>query len=101
MSDDQAPETVTDAVALLRRLGYVDDVRLSGGGIAVEEGSEPTTSAVVDHQYRFEGNSDPADEAVVLGISSPHAGWRGVLVAGYGPSMAPEHVAVMQVLLKR
>ena len=35
--------------------------------------------------YRFEGNSDPADEAAVYAIEST-GGIRGVLVSGYGIS---------------
>ena len=35
--------------------------------------------------YRFEGNSDPADEAIVYAIES-NKGHKGVLVNGYGPS---------------
>ena len=38
--------------------------------------------------YRFEGNSDPADEAVVYGIES-NKGHKGILVNGYGPSSDP------------
>lgn len=35
--------------------------------------------------HRFEGNTDPADEAVVYGIASLN-GLKGVLVTGYGIS---------------
>ena len=35
--------------------------------------------------YRFEGNSDPADEAIVYAIESV-TGVKGVLVSGYGIS---------------
>jgi hypothetical protein len=35
--------------------------------------------------YRFEGNTDPADEAIVYGIEST-SGMKGVLVTGYGIS---------------
>ena len=35
--------------------------------------------------YRFEGDSDPGDEAIVLGIEST-TGIKGILVNGYGYS---------------
>ncbi len=40
----------------------------------------------IDKTYRFEGDSDPADEAIVYAISSPSQGIKGVLVNGYGIS---------------
>lgn len=40
----------------------------------------------IDKVYRFEGASDPEDEAVVYAISSAKFGIRGTLVNGYGVS---------------
>lgn len=94
-----APDTVTEAVRLLRSLGYDDDLELTVEGLSAGGCLEPGSSAVVTHQFRFEGNSDPADEAIVLGIVCPTVGRKGVLVAGYGASMAPEHVELMHALI--
>ena len=41
---------------------------------------------VIDKHYRFEGISDPADEAIVYAISSSKYNLKGVLVNGYGIS---------------
>lgn len=41
---------------------------------------------IVDKHYRFEGPSDPGDEAIVYAISSPKYNLKGVLVNGYGIS---------------
>lgn len=38
----------------------------------------------IDAVYRFEGESNPDDEAVVYAISSPRYGVKGVLVNAYG-----------------
>ena len=40
----------------------------------------------IDKVYRFEGESNPDDEAVVYALSSPKFGVKGVLVNGYGIS---------------
>jgi len=40
----------------------------------------------VDKHYRFEGKSDPADEAIVFAISSSKHTLKGVLINGYGIS---------------
>ncbi|HEV3251772.1 MAG TPA: phosphoribosylpyrophosphate synthetase, partial [Puia sp.] len=51
----------------------------------------------ITEMYRFEGNSDPADEAVVYAIESKH-GQKGVLVNGYGISADSLGVEMMQKL---
>ena len=38
----------------------------------------------IDKVYRFEGESNPDDEAIVYAISAPALGMKGVLVNGYG-----------------
>jgi hypothetical protein len=40
----------------------------------------------IDKHYRFEGISDPADEAIGYAISSPKYDLKGALVNGYGIS---------------
>lgn len=39
---------------------------------------------VVDEVLRFENTSDPDDQAIVYGISSPRLGIKGVYVDSYG-----------------
>jgi hypothetical protein len=46
---------------------------------------------------RFEGNSDPGDEAIVYGIESNN-GMKGVLVNGYGYSSEPMGEAIAKKL---
>lgn len=41
---------------------------------------------VIDKHYRFEGMSDPEDEAMVYAISQKNGGMKGVLINGYGAS---------------
>ena len=41
---------------------------------------------IVDKHYRFEGSSDPGDEAIVYAISSEKHKLKGVLIDGYGIS---------------
>lgn len=41
---------------------------------------------VIDRYYRFEGISDPEDEAVIYAISSLKHNLKGVLVNGHGAS---------------
>ena len=92
MSDEPAPDTVTEAVALLRADGYTADYELVDGLLRAE--LELTTCAIdealVERLYRFEGPSDPGDEMIVFGLVDPATGTRGTLAAAFGHSADPE-----------
>ena len=85
-----APDTVVDALRLLRGEGYTIEFQLVDGHLRCDEGpSCHATDAVVEKLYRFEGASDPGDEMVVFGLREPATGRRGVLASGFGPSADP------------
>lgn len=80
-------ETVSEAVNDLAKRGYTSNFENCEGGIVC---SLPKLKLTPEHfkikeVYRFEGNTDPADEAVVYAIESDD-GVKGVLVNGYGAS---------------
>ncbi len=78
-------DTVSAAVQGLKKRGYATDFNLRENCIICQgDKFDPDDFEIVEI-YRFEGNSDPADEAVVYAIESKN-GVRGVLVNGYGPS---------------
>ncbi|HYC40012.1 MAG TPA: hypothetical protein VEB63_05930 [Chitinophagaceae bacterium] len=78
-------DTVTDAVNGLKSRGFTIDFNLQENCIVCREGKfEPSDFSIVE-VYRFEGDTDPADAAVVYGIESS-TGLKGVLVNGYGVS---------------
>ncbi len=49
------------------------------------------------HIYRYEGESDPDDEAIVYGIKS-NTGEKGVFVAGFSPGSESEAAKVLHDL---
>ena len=77
-------DTLTAAIDALRKEGYTEDFNLK------ENCLECGTLAVfhdefhVDKYFRFEGETDPADEAVLYAISSEKHGIKGLLVNAYG-----------------
>ncbi len=96
----ETPETVADAVRLLAAEGYEGEFSI--GESAVHCGScahayEPT-HVTINRTYRFEGNTDPADEAIVLGLECPECGVRGVLVSAYGPDADAGLLALVEHL---
>ena len=94
------PDTVTEAVAFLASEGYVDDFHLGRDAVvdAASGAAHPVATAVVDHTFRFEGPSDPGDEAIVLGVHCTECGRKGVVVSAYGPDIDPEHAALLVAL---
>lgn len=80
--------TLSQITNLLKERGYTIDFNLKqnclecGGNLLKIFPGE----FVVDKHYRFEGPSDPGDEAIVYAISSPKYNLKGVLVNGYGVS---------------
>ena len=101
MANSSEETTVSEAIAAVRERGYTadfavtDDGRLRCGACSH---SHAPHEAVVDETFRFEGASDPDDEAVVFALTCPSCGTRGVLVAAYGPSASPEEAAVVTAL---
>lgn len=100
MAHDPSPDTVTEAMAFLAAQGYVDDFEIDSSGLSCADADtiHPLQGAVVDYTFRFEGPSDPADEAIVLGVTCPQWGRKGVVVSAYGPYADPEHIAVLNAL---
>jgi len=78
--------TVTEVINKLRKDGYVEDFNLQQNCLQCRNGQYSVfhDEFVIDKVYRFEGNSDPADEATVYAISCPKYDIKGVLVNGAG-----------------
>jgi hypothetical protein len=78
--------TVTEVINMLRKDGYQEDFNLQQNCLVCQNGQFKVfhNEFVIDKVYRFEGDSDPADEATVYAISSPKYGIKGVLVNGAG-----------------
>jgi len=80
-----AYDTVTEAVNGLRDRGYKLDLNLKENCLVCQEHKFNIEDFEIVEVYRFEGNTDPADEAVVYAVESAN-GLKGVLVNGYGIS---------------
>lgn len=78
-------DTVSKAIEELRKQGFTTDFNLEKNCIVCHpETFRPEDFEIVD-VYRYEGDSDPADEATVYAIESK-TGLKGILVTGYGIS---------------
>src|SRR5882757_5233598 len=80
-------DTMTEAVEGLKKRGFSIDFNLEPDCIscpATPLSLRPSEFEITE-VYRFEGASDPADEAIVYAIESSD-GRKGVLVNGFGIS---------------
>jgi hypothetical protein len=95
-------ETLTDAIQRLRGEGYLADLSATEDGNLICHSCGQTFDALaltIDHTVRFEGDSNPDDEAILLAVRCPD-GCMGLFSAGFGPSAAPEEAAVLRRLAR-
>jgi len=76
------------AIKDLKQRGYTEDFNLKDNCLVCKGQKFNADDFEIREVYRFEGDSDPGDEAIVLGIESSD-GTKGVLVNGYGYSSEP------------
>jgi len=96
-----AYDTVTAAVKGLQERGYTKDFNLEENCLTCDNSRHRPEEFEIVEFYRYEGNSDPADEAVVYAIEGRN-GDKGILVTGYGPSsetMTPEMAKKLSIHL--
>ena len=98
-----APDTVVEALDHLRAEGYTVDFQIGPEVLACSRcGTDhPVGDLIADHVYRFEGISDPGDEAIVLGVTCPACGTKGVIVSAYGPEADPDELAGIVLIAQR
>lgn len=77
--------TVTEAIEDLRTQGFTEDFSLQENYLTLEGERFEADEFDILEVFRYEGDSDPGDEATVYGIQSS-SGIKGVLVTGYGMS---------------
>ena len=78
--------TLSQRLNELKKEGYTEDLNLQSDCLYCSNGNFKLYAKdfQIDKYYRFEGPSDPADEAVLYAISSEKHNIKGVLVNGYG-----------------
>jgi len=81
-------DTVSEAIRGLQQRGYSVDFNLSENCLVCETDKFDVEDFEIVEIHRFEGNTDPSDEAIVYAIESNN-GVKGVLVNGYGISADP------------
>jgi hypothetical protein len=78
-------DTVTEALEGLKKRGFDLDFNLQENCLVCQGNRFDVNDFEIVETYRFEGDTDPSDEAIVYAIESKN-GEKGVLVNGYGIS---------------
>lgn len=79
-------DTVSEAVNGLKKRGFDLDFNLQENCLVCNTGLLQVADFEIVEVHRFEGNTDPSDEAVVYAVEALNGKQKGVLVSGYGIS---------------
>lgn len=93
-------EPLRSVQARLEADGFVGDLVAFEGLLhlaGTEQSFEPSELRVVE-TARFEGTSDPDEEAILMALATVEGEPVGLYVTPYGPEMSPEDVTVVQQL---
>jgi hypothetical protein len=90
-------DSVAHAITELRSKGFTEDFNLEENCLVCNDQKFAPEHFDITEVIRFEGDSDPGDEAIVYGIES-HSGIKGILVNGYGYSSDPMSDAIAKKL---
>ncbi len=92
-----AYDTVSQAITGLKERGYTLDFNLRSNCIECEGQKFNSQDFEITEFHRFEGSSDPGDEAIVYAIESRN-GLKGVLVNAFGVYSEPVSDEMMKKL---
>lgn len=95
----QRMETLSAAIERLGGHGFRASFRAAtGGALQAAERSYAPEDLIVEEIVRFEGQSDPEDQAVLFALSTKDGSVRGTFVATYGTGIGPESAAAIHRL---
>jgi hypothetical protein len=95
-------ETLSEAVARLEMAGFRDAFRPEAGrlwALAAQRFFSPE-ELVVEETVRFEGESDPSDQAILFALRSAAGDVRGTFATSYGPTLDPASAEIVRRLAR-
>lgn len=76
--------TLVEILEKLRKEGYSEDFNIRFDSLICEKACLLPQDFEIDQTFRFEGDTDPSDEAILYAISAKNHSLKGVLVNSYG-----------------
>lgn len=95
-------ETMSEAMGRMRAAGYVEQWIADHGRLRCFPCDEvyELADVTVDEVVRFEGPTDPGDEAILFALTGP-CGHLGQYSAAYGPYASSDDAPMIAALAKR
>jgi hypothetical protein len=93
-------ESLSEALGRLAARGFTHELLADGGRLrdaATGERHDPELLTIAEI-VRFEGASDPDEQAILFALASASGAPLGAYASVYGPAMPPEDVAVVRRL---
>ncbi|MBL8017558.1 MAG: phosphoribosylpyrophosphate synthetase [Ignavibacteria bacterium] len=91
-------KTISEITECLREEGYIHDFSIKEDAIHCEDCGETVyykpDELIIEKTERYEGESDPSDNAIVYAITA-HDGNKGVLIDSYGTYSDPKLAKVI------
>ena len=90
MSETPQMDSLSKKLEHLKARGYTEDFVVIGETLvsADEKHFFKPDQITIDEHHRFEGESDPADMAIIYAIESD-SGLKGIIIDGFGISSDP------------
>ncbi len=97
-----AMETLSNAITRLTGAGYTAHFYAEGGQLVCDQCGAPfePSAVVVDEVVRFEGASDPGDQAILYALVGD-GNHRGFYSVAYGVAATNDDIAVLLALPDR
>ncbi len=82
-------ETLSEAIDRLTALGYKDDFWAQSDGLRARLARtvHDPDSIIIEECVRFEGETDPSEEAILFALRCEKSGTKGTYTVAYGPGM--------------
>lgn len=94
------PLGIAQALEKLAKKGYTGDFRSSKKGLWLfpSDIEIDPEDLIIDEIYRFEGETNLDDEAIIFALSYPQKNLKGTFLIAFGPMMDPHDAAIVQKL---